>query len=367
MSKAEISSNKVLVAMSGGVDSSVAAALLVEAGFQVAGVHLKFWSSGVKEEEQNVCCSLASQGDARRVCDVLGIPFQVWDAEDMFYHEVVKSYLSELRYGRTPNPCVICNERIKLGWLIDRAAATGFDMVATGHWARIEHETDGRLHLFRSVNEAKDQSYFLYRVTKEHLARVLFPLGDFKTKDQVRDIARRYQLPTGEKSESQEICFIPDGDREAFIRRFAPDTLETGPVKDTAGKTLGEHQGLALYTEGQRKGIKIAAANRLYVTRKDVKRNTLILGDLEATGSLGLLAADVVWLEPVSFPVKAEARIRFRGAGLLCTVTQEPDDRLKVSFDTAAQGVAPGQSVVFYQGDRILGGAIIRVQDQMSP
>ncbi len=360
MSKAEIRGNKVLVAMSGGVDSSVAAALLVEAGFHVVGVHLKFWSSGATEEEQNVCCSLTSQGDAKRVCDVLGIPFQVWDAEDMFYHEVVKSYIAELRAGRTPNPCIVCNQKIKMGWLIDRALATGFDLVATGHWARVEHESPGLPRLRRSVNESKDQSYFLYRVSREHLDRVLFPLGEFKTKDEVRALAHKYHLPTGEKSESQEICFIPDGDREAFIKRFAPDTLEPGPIEDTSGNLLGEHRGLALYTEGQRKGIKVAAAERLYVTRKEVKRNALILGGQEATAGLSLMTEDAVWLEPVRFPLLAAARIRFRGAALPCTVAQGADDRLHVSFSTAAQGVAPGQSIVFYQGDTVLGGAIIR-------
>ncbi len=368
--------------MSGGVDSSVAAALLVEQGYRVTGVHLKFWSPGQETQDehldsiaplqddkqtdrrpqrfQNVCCSLESEGDAKRVCDRLGIPFRVWDVQAEFYQEVVLQFLESYRRNETPNPCVICNEKIKLGWLVQKARTLGYAYVATGHWARFTGSPEQGFHLHQAANSAKDQSYFLYRLSQEILQHVLFPLGRFMSKDEVRALAYRYGLPTDSKPESQEVCFVPDGDLHSFLAQQAPDVLQPGMITDAAGKELGRHDGLALFTEGQRRGIGVAGGKPLYVVRKQAENNQLVLGTLAETGSDALVAREVHWLQPVPvFPFACTCRIRYKGTAYQAVVTPLHPDRMLVSFAAPVSGISPGQSAVFYLGDEVVGGGII--------
>jgi len=340
--------------MSGGVDSSVAAALLVEQGFDVTGVMLHLWA-----EEENRCCSPRAVEDARAVAQQLGIDFHLVDYEAEFQACVVRYFVAEYSQGRTPNPCLACNRQIRFGRLLDHVQAMGADLMATGHYARIA-EIDGNLRLQKGVDPGKDQSYVLYMLGQEELRRLMFPVG-FYTKTQIRDMARRRGLPVADKDESMEICFVTDDDYRRFLREHAPNAVQAGPILDTSGRKIGQHQGLPYYTVGQRRGLGIAAPEALYVLRLDVEHNALIVGAARELGRRTLRADDVSYIsgEPPKGSVRVQAKIRYRAVLADATWTPLEEKQATVSFDEPLRDITPGQAVVAYQGDLVLGGGII--------
>ena len=340
---------RMLVAMSGGVDSSLAAALLLQQGHQVEGITMKL--------SPGVCCDIAS---AQAVCRHLGIPHRVIDLQPEFQRDVVRDFISEYREGRTPNPCIRCNDLIKFQALLSRAQEENFDFLATGHYAIVEHDASARHLLKKGRDTAKDQSYFLYRLTQDQLGRVLFPLGAMR-KSEVRGLARRLKLPAAERPESQEICFVPDNDYRAFLREHAPDVLNRGEIVLTDGTVVGRHDGVAFYTVGQRRGLGIAAGGRLYVVRIDRAANRVVLGqrtDLE-TGHLQVSDANFLPFDDVSAPLSVDVKVRYRSAHHRATIRNAGNGLIAVVFDHPVAGVTPGQAAVFYDGDTVVGGGII--------
>ena len=349
-------SRRVVVGMSGGVDSSVAAALLVEQGWDVIGVTMHLAGSASR------CCSLDDADDARRVAEALGIRFYVANYTDRFREEVMLPFADAYLAGRTPIPCVACNRRFKFQRLVERARALGAEAVATGHYARLDSDpATGAPRLRRGADPRKDQSYFLFDLGPAELARARFPLGALR-KDEVRDRARSLGLATAEKPESQEICFVPDGDYAAAVERLRPDALPgAGEIVDGAGRTLGRHAGIHRFTVGQRRRLGLAAPRPLYVTRLDAAANRVVVG-----GADDLLAAGAE-LEGVSFvageaprgPIPARVQVRYRDAGAPAAVEPLPGGRARVHFESAVRAVTPGQAAVFYDGDVLLGGGWI--------
>ena len=348
------SRGRAFVAMSGGVDSSVAAALLVEQGFDVAGVMLHLWA-----EEDNRCCSPQAVADARTVAEQLGIDFHLFDYEDEFKACVVDYFVAEYGRGRTPNPCLACNRQIRFGRLLRHVRALGAEYLATGHYARIA-EMDGTYRLQKGADPQKDQSYVLYMLGQDELRHLLFPVGAH-TKEQVRDMARQRGLPVADRDESMEICFVTDDDYRRFLREHAPQSVQPGPILDTAGREIGRHQGLPYYTVGQRRGLGIAAPEALYVLRLDVESNALIAGTAEELGQGALVADDVTYVsgEPPEAPVRVQAKIRYKAQLADGTWTPLAGRRARVEFDQPLRDITPGQAVVAYQGDLVLGGGII--------
>lgn len=346
---------RVVVAMSGGVDSSVAAALLKERDYEVIGVTMRLWAEAAERE----CCSHEAVEGARRVCQILGIPHHSLNFEREFKEQVVDYFCEEYARGHTPNPCLACNRYIRFGLLLQRTLALGADYLATGHYARIKSE-NGRYQLLKGVDPQKDQSYFLYMLGQEQLRRTLLPLGDY-TKREARAMARERGLPVAERPESQEICFIPDNDYRRFLRERMGEAIEPGPIMDTAGRVIGRHQGLPFYTIGQRRGLGIAAKEPLYILGIDVARNTLIAGTASELGRRELTAEDVNFIagEAPAAPLKVTAKIRYRAVEAEATVIPLGDDRVKVTFVRPQRDIAPGQAVVFYQGEVVVGGGII--------
>lgn len=342
------------VAMSGGVDSSVAAALLVEQGFDVAGVMLHLWA-----EEDNRCCSPQAVADARSVAEQLGIDFHLVDYEDEFKTCVVDYFVAEYGRGRTPNPCLACNRQIRFGHLLRHVQALGAEHLATGHYARIA-QMDGTFRLQKGADPQKDQSYVLYMLGQEELRHLMFPVGAH-TKEQVRDMARQRGLPVADRDESMEICFVTDDDYRRFLREHAPQSVQPGPILDTAGQEIGRHQGLPYYTVGQRRGLGIAAPEALYVVRLDVALNALIVGTAGELGRSALVADDVTYAsgQPPDAPVQVQAKIRYRARLADATWTPLEGRRARVAFDQPLRDITPGQAVVAYQGDLVLGGGII--------
>jgi len=348
---------RVVVAMSGGVDSSVAAALLVAQGYEVIGVTMHLAG------DRSRCCSLDDADDARRVADRLGIRFYVANYTDAFRREVMEPFADAYLAGRTPIPCVTCNRRFKFRHLLDRARALGADAVATGHYARVEEDpTSGRRRLFRARDRSKDQSYFLFDLDQEQLARVRFPLGEL-TKVEVRERARALGLATAEKEESQEICFVPDGDYAAVVEALRPGALPgEGDVVDAAGRRLGRHGGVHRFTVGQRRGLGLALGERWFVTGLDAATNRVQVGPAEA------LLVREAQLEGTSFvagtapgtPLRGVLRIRHRHEGAPATLTALGDGEARVVFDGPVRAVSPGQAAVLYEGDEVLGGGWIR-------
>ena len=348
------SQGRAFVAMSGGVDSSVAAALLVEQGFDVAGVMLHLWA-----EEDNRCCSPQAVADARSVAEQLGIDFHLVDYEDEFKSCVVDYFVAEYGRGRTPNPCLACNRQIRFGRLLRHVQALGAKYLATGHYARIA-QMDGTHRLQKGADPQKDQSYVLYMLGQDELRYLLFPVGAH-TKEQVRDMARQRGLPVADRDESMEICFVTDDDYRRFLREHAPQSVQPGPILDTAGQEIGHHQGLPYYTVGQRRGLGIAAPEALYVLRLDVERNALIVGTAGELGRSALVADDVAYSsdKPPDSPVRVQAKIRYRARLADATWTPLAGQRARVEFDQPLRDITPGQAVVAYQGDLVLGGGII--------
>jgi len=351
-----VSGERVVVALSGGVDSSVAAALLVEAGCNAIGVTLHLAG------ESSRCCSLADADDARRVAERLGIPFYVANETERFRREVELAFADAYLAGRTPLPCVACNSRFKFHHLLARARVFGAEAVATGHYARIETDREsGLLRLRRAADLAKDQSYFLHELGQAQLAAARFPLGEL-CKAEVRAHARRLGLATAEKAESQEICFAPDGDYASAVERLRPGRLPgEGEIVDEGGRRLGRHAGVHRFTVGQRRGLGVASDRRLYVTRLDAARNRVVVGGADALAARGARVARASWVAgaPPAAPVRASVRVRSRHAGAEATVEPLADGGARIRFDAPVAAVAPGQSAVFYAGEYVLGGGAI--------
>ena len=344
-----------MIALSGGVDSAVAALLLVERGYDLTAVTLHLRAEG---DSVPVPTPDALER-ARCVSERLGIPFRLIDAREVFQREVIDPFIAEYTAGRTPNPCVRCNRFVRFELLMDRALAMGAQALATGHYARVRG-TNGRRQLLRGQDPNKDQSYFLYMLTQVQLAHVIFPLGEL-TKEAVRDIAHEHNLPTAEQAESQDICFLADGDYRRFLAEHAPHALGPGPIRDTAGRLLGQHQGLAAYTIGQRKQLGISAPEPLYVLSMRPEENTLIVGTARELGHEACLVEDmhIISGEAPMRAFRAQAQIRYRARPASVTVNPLPGERAQVAFATPQRDITPGQSLVLYDGDVVLGGGII--------
>ena len=349
--------------MSGGVDSSVAAALLVEAGHEVIGITLRTapWAEPTDETALfGSCCSPGAAMDARAVARQLGIPYYLLNHEREFGETVIADFTREYARGRTPSPCVVCNRDVKFGTLLRRALAWEADGVATGHYARVARDpATGRVHLFRGRDASKDQSYFLWPLSQGQLARAVFPLGEL-TKPEVRARARALGLATAEAPESQEICFVP-GDYRAFLQARAPEAFRPGPILDKGGREVGRHAGLAAYTVGQRRGLGVGGPEPRYVVRLDPARNAVVVGPRSALEVEGLIAVGVnlIAYERLEVPVVVEARIRHNAPLVAAEIVPYGPAAVEVRFAQPQRAVAPGQSVVFYQGDLVVGGGVI--------
>lgn len=352
------SRKRVVVAMSGGVDSSLAAALLVEQGYQVSGVMLRLWSEPGADSD-NLCCTPRALEDARRVARALNVPFYVLDCARRFRQTVVDSFIEEYAQGRTPNPCVVCNKQIKFGYLLDVARRAGVAYLATGHYARVR-STNGTYSLLRGADPGKDQSYFLYTLGQEQLQHVLFPLGDL-TKPQVRAAAEQRNLPVAKKAESQDICFIHDQDYTRFLRTHAPNVLVPGPIRDREGRQLGRHQGLPLYTIGQRRGIGVTWSEPLYVLEKDTQRNTLIVGPASQLGQrrFEVESPRFVAGHPPRLPTRVTVKIRSTAREAQAALRLGDAGRLEVEVTRPLRDVTPGQAAVFYRDEYVVGGGVI--------
>jgi tRNA-specific 2-thiouridylase len=361
---------RVVVGMSGGVDSSMAAALLREQGFEVIGATMLVWSPpGVDMGHSDSCCGLSAAEDARRVCAALGIPHYTLDFKDVFYETIIRDYAAEYARGRTPNPCVRCNEYVKWGALLRRAEALGASHVATGHYARIRRDPGDRPRLLRAADTRKDQSYALYRLSPEHLARTLFPLGEL-TKAEVRRRAAELGLPTAGKPDSQETCFVPNNDYPTLLRILVPETFRPGEIRGPEGQVLGRHGGVAEFTIGQRKRINVGSPVPLYVSNIAAEEGAVTVVPAEhpslfsrtvraGQGVAPGLPADG---EAGGDPMRVQARIRYNAAGQPGNLwlSREGDDlRLEVEFDEPVRAVTPGQHLVCYRGDEVVAGGVI--------
>jgi len=353
---------KVLAAMSGGVDSAVAAALLAEAGHEVTGVTLKLWCYGTSPVSPRACCTLDAIDDARRVAARMGFAHFVVEAEEVFRERVLKPFLDAYASGRTPYPCALCNQHLKFGDLVRRMELIGAERLATGHYARIETLADGSAGLFRARDRAKDQSYALAMVPYEALGRASFPLGSLE-KSTVRAHAERLGLSVWDKPESQDLCFVPDGDYAGFMTQKLGETRGTTPglFRDLEGRSLGTHRGIIHYTVGQRRGLGIAAAEPLYVIAIDAGANEVTLGARGALDSPGLVTEAANWLQPrpAEPGARAEVQIRYHHRPAPARLYPREDGAVEVRFETPQSAVTPGQVCVFYDGDRVLGGAAI--------
>lgn len=351
-----MSSRRIAVAMSGGVDSSVAASLLVGQGEDVFGVMLRLWTD---TEGANRCCSPEDMTSARQVAQQLGIPLYVLDARDFFRDRVVAYFLDGYAHGTTPNPCLECNRLVRWGFLLQQALALGATHLATGHYARTEL-LGHRYRLLRARDRHKDQSYFLSVLDQHQLAHALFPLGNL-AKPHVRLIADRLNLPVARRRESQDLCFVPDGDYRSFLRKHSPTPIRPGPILNLAGHRLGTHSGLADFTIGQRKGLRLATGHPLYVLEKRPETNTLVVGPRESLARTSFRAGSAHWIEgePPSTQFEALVRVRYKATEVLASVHLTAVDEVIVTTAEAIADVTPGQAAVFYQGDVCLGSARI--------
>jgi tRNA-specific 2-thiouridylase len=343
---------KIVVAMSGGIDSSLAAALLKEEGHDIIGITLQMLPSGRHGSQ--------AETDAKHVARRLGIPHYLLDFRDIFARQVIDDFCREYRRGRTPNPCIRCNRYIKFGALWDRAREMGADYITTGHHARVEQdEATGTYLLKKGIDIQKDQSYFLCQLTREQLSHAMFPIGNL-TKEKVRKIADKMNLPVADKPESQEICFIPDDDYAEFLKGYMPQAARPGPIINETGNTLGEHRGILSYTIGQRRGLGVAASEPLYVTAIEPERNAVVVGTKEQTYRRELVASTLNWIaDKPGFPIRVKARVRYRHPEAEALVNTMDDGSVLVKFDEPQMAITPGQAVVFYDGDTVLGGGTI--------
>lgn len=361
-----MSKPKVVVAMSGGVDSSVAAALLKQQGYEVIGMMLRLWSEPGKEMS-NRCCTPAAMNIARRVAGQLGIPFYAVNAQESFRNVVVQYFLDGYAAGQTPNPCLACNREIRWDFLLSRALALGADYMATGHYVRLTRDEGEPVRLFEAVDANKDQSYVLHVLNQEKLRHAIFPLGDL-TKPEVRKIAADLDLPAAVSKESQDLCFLAGQDYRDFLHRHKPELEKPGVIVDSTGNKLGEHAGLVHYTIGQRKGLGIAAADPLYVLGKDHSKNTLVVGYKHELGNSELVAENINWVNgiPPSETFDAEVKNRYSARKAPARVTPLGDGAAKVKFVDPILDITPGQAAVFYINGEVLGGGIIGAQNPVS-
>lgn len=340
---------KIAVGMSGGIDSSVTAALLSEQGYTVTGVTLRLWDRGDADEK-----------DAAAVAKALGIPHETWDLRREFYDAVVLPFGRAYGEGQTPNPCVSCNRFLKFGAMLDAALSRGFDGVATGHYARVSQDETGRWRLYKAADVKKEQTYVLYSLTQHQLAHVLFPLGKYR-KEEIRAYAENHGFSTAHKADSQDICFVPDGDYVDFLTHTLGMVLTPGDFIDMAGNVIGTHRGVEAYTVGQRKGLGVAFGEPRFVVDKDATKRTVTLGTNADTFADGLIAGEMNWIVPQpDAPFRVCARTRYNQTEQPATVTPLADGRAQVQFDVPHRAITPGQAVVFYDGDAVLGGGVIQ-------
>lgn len=355
--------NKVVIGMSGGVDSSVAAYLLMEKGYEVIGVTMKLRSDATMEMDSSMdgCCSLSAVDDARRVCNRLDIPFYVLNFTEIFQEKVVNYFINEYFEGRTPNPCVACNKYIKFDALLKKAKALEADFVATGHYARISYNTTLRRYLLKkSATISKDQTYVLYNLSQDQLRQTLMPLGDY-TKVQTRAIADKLGLDVANKPDSQEICFVEDNDYGRFLMERRGSDIKPGNFVDVHGNILGKHKGIVHYTIGQRKGLGIAIGKPMFVAAIIPDKNIVVLGDENQVFKKELIAGNLnfILFDRLDKPIKVKAKIRYSSKEANAIVTPVENDKVKVSFKEPQRAITPGQAVVFYQEDIVVGGGII--------
>ena len=353
---------KALIAMSGGVDSSVAAQMMASRGYECVGCTMRLYENDVVGMDlMDTCCSYENTQDARGVTEKIGIPYHIVHYENLFRQEVIEPFIDEYLHGRTPNPCIECNRRLKFQHLYEKMKELGCDLLVTGHYARVRFdEESGRYQLLKALDLAKDQSYVLYVLTQEQLAHVQFPLGE-QDKHKTREIASESGFQNAGKHDSQDICFVPDGDYAGFIERYSGKTCPAGDFVDADGNVLGRHKGIIHYTLGQRRGLGLPAANRLYVTGIDPESNTVTIGSNDDLMKTTLYARKVnlIAMDRIETPLRCSAKIRYRHKEQPCTVTQPEEDLLKVVFDEPQRAITPGQSVVLYDGDVVLGGGVI--------
>lgn len=351
---------KVVVGMSGGVDSSVAAYLLKEQGYDVIGITLRMSPDNEETmENEGGCCSLSAVEDARRVCDRIGIPFYVLNFKDIFKEKVIDYFIDEYMVGKTPNPCIACNKHIKFDALLRKARGIGAEYVATGHYAKII-EKDGRYLLIKSDDDRKDQTYALYNFTQDQLEHTLMPCGEY-TKDKIREIAKEIGLAVHNKKDSEEICFIPDNDHGRFILEAKPGKIKPGNFVDKEGNILGKHKGIVYYTIGQRKGLGLSLGRPVFVTDIRPKTNEVVIGPEEDIFKTDLLAKDINFIpfDNLEGELKVTAKVRYSARPAEATLYPEKNGKVKVSFKDKQRAITKGQSVVFYDGNTVVGGGII--------
>lgn len=353
---------KALVAMSGGVDSSVAAYLTKQSGYDATGITLKlFDNDDIGEKKEKTCCSLDDIDDARNVCYKIGIPYYVYNFKDSFKENVINRFITAYENGTTPNPCIDCNRYIKFAKLMQRADELDFDYVVTGHYSVIEFDKEANRYLLRkSPDVTKDQSYVLYSMTQKQLSRTLLPLGKM-TKNEVREIAENLGLINAQKHDSQDICFVPDGDYAKFIEHYTGKKYKTGDFVDEMGKVLGKHKGIIRYTVGQRKGLGLALPHPMYVKEKDIENNRVILCENENLFSKELFAKDInlIAYDKIDKPLHIKARVRYNQQEQSAIVEQLDENRLHIVFDKPQRAISKGQAVVLYDDDVVVGGGTI--------